>query len=318
MQQTYASRTILTLAVGLLLVAAGCFQPAGSGFEQPITTNVQSTFTPFIPPTVEVIATDVPQPTQAPELEIILPTSEPVVPTAVAAVPTNTSAPLFPTSAFPTTDPAINALLTPQATATVAAAPLEVAQANLNPFEITATYIVGQATLQAALPLTQTAAAIIGLPTATPAGIFPTAGPTSAIFPTAGVNPGVDCIHEVQNTDANLFRIALAYGVTVEAIAARSGITNVNLIYVGQQLTIPGCGTTGIVPPATSIPTGTGQIGLTPGAPGSGGGRIHVVVQNQTLFEISLLYNVPVATIAAANGISNINLIYIGQELTIP
>lgn len=316
MQQTYASRTILMLAVGLLLVAAGCFQPAGSGFEQPITTNAQATFTPFIPPTVEVVATDVPLPTQAPDLEIIFPTSEPVVPTAVAVVPTNTSAPLFPTSAFPTTDPAINALLTPQASATVAAAPLEVAQANLNPFEITATYIVGQATLQAALPLTQTAAAVIGLPTATPVGIFPTAGPTSAVPTTAGV-PGVDCVHEVQQTDTNLFRIALAYGVTVEAIAARSGITNVNLIYVGQQLTIPGCGTTGIVPPATSIPTGVGQIGLTPGVP-STGGRIHVVVQNQTLFEISLLYNVPVATIAAANGISNINLIYIGQELTIP
>lgn len=299
----------------MLLVASGCFQPAGSGFEQPISVNAEPTFTAFVPPTVEVVATTAPLPTQAPELEIVFPTSAPVVPTAVAVLPTNTSAPLF-----PTTDPAINALLTPQATATIAAAPLEVAQANLNPFEITATYIVGQATLQAALPLTQTAAAIIGAPTATPtSGLFPVTT-TPGIFPTAGgtLVPGVDCIHEVQQTDTNLFRIALAYGVTVEAIAARSGITNVNLIYVGQQLTIPGCGTTGVIPPATSIPTGTGQIGVTPGVPGSGGGRIHVVVQNQTLFEISLLYNVPVATIAAANGISNINLIYIGQELTIP
>jgi LysM repeat protein len=42
------------------------------------------------------------------------------------------------------------------------------------------------------------------------------------------------------------------------------------------------------------------------------------VQQGETLYEISLRYGVPVADIAAANGIANINLIYLGQELVIP
>ncbi len=44
-------------------------------------------------------------------------------------------------------------------------------------------------------------------------------------------------IHVVQRGE-NLFRIALRYGTTVEAIMAANGLTN-NTIYVGQQLRIP-------------------------------------------------------------------------------
>jgi LysM repeat protein len=50
----------------------------------------------------------------------------------------------------------------------------------------------------------------------------------------------------------------------------------------------------------------------------TGGGRTYVVQQGDTLFEISLQTGVLVNDIAARNGISNINLIYIGQELVIP
>ena len=37
----------------------------------------------------------------------------------------------------------------------------------------------------------------------------------------------------------NLFRLSLRFNTTIQAIAAANGITNVNLIYVGQTLTIP-------------------------------------------------------------------------------
>ncbi|MCA9905515.1 MAG: LysM peptidoglycan-binding domain-containing protein, partial [Anaerolineae bacterium] len=113
----------------------------------------------------------------------------------------------------------------------------------------------------------------------------------------------------------NLYRISLAYGVSVNDIAARSGITNINLILVGQKLTIPGCGTTGYQPPPTTVPS-DGSAQPVPG-PGTGG-RLHIVDQGETLFELSLLYGVRVADIAAANGITNINYIQIGQQLTIP
>ena len=48
------------------------------------------------------------------------------------------------------------------------------------------------------------------------------------------------------------------------------------------------------------------------------GQQVHVVRQGETLFQISMQYGVPVADIAAANGISNINIIYLGQTLVIP
>ncbi len=46
-----------------------------------------------------------------------------------------------------------------------------------------------------------------------------------------------------------LYRIALLYGVTTQAIAAANGIVNPNLIYAGQCLTIPAA-----TPGATAVP----------------------------------------------------------------
>jgi len=58
---------------------------------------------------------------------------------------------------------------------------------------------------------------------------------------TEGTAPAVPTkgrIHVVQPGE-NLFRIALRYGITVEAMAAANGILNVNLVYPGQELLIP-------------------------------------------------------------------------------
>jgi LysM repeat protein len=57
---------------------------------------------------------------------------------------------------------------------------------------------------------------------------------------------GGPVIHVVQRGD-NLFRIALRYGTTIQAIAAANGIVDVTRIYVGQQLIIP----VGSAPPGT-------------------------------------------------------------------
>lgn len=193
------------------------------------------------------------------------------------------------------------------------------------------------AAAQDVAPVLQTATAIIRAPTMTsiaqtqtaegPPVSLATNTPTQDPFATAAgpVLSGADCVHEVVAGE-NLFRLSMRYGVSIEDIARASGISNANLISVGQKLTIPGCGTTGVFPPPTSIPAGTsdgtggfgtGTDGGTTGT-GTGGGRVHVVQQYETLFELSLQYNVPINDIAAANGISNIQLIYIGQELVIP
>lgn len=191
---------------------------------------------------------------------------------------------------------------------------------STDPFVLTATQRVAEVTQTAEMSITLTAIAL-GLgatptPTATATTLFPV---TNTPVPPL---PGVNCVHEVRAGE-NLFRLSLRYGVTVESIvqatnnSGLSTITNINVLRVGQPIVIPGCGTTGVTPPPTSIPTVPSIPGQT-SVPPIGGGTTHTVRQGETLFQISLRYGVPVESIAAVNGLANINLIYIGQELVIP
>jgi LysM repeat protein len=262
-----------------LLLLAGCFQSAGGdagGIS--IAQNPGPTFTPF-------------------------PTDPPIVQEVVV---TATDDPNALVQMFPTQDPNLGGIDIPTTDPNLGFS-IQQSDGSLDPLEMTATFIVGQATEQAGVEATKTAQAILGIPTATVGAIFATA----TVDGTTPIVNGTDCIHEVSASDSNLYRISLQYGLTPQEIATASGLANMNLIYVGQKLTIPGCGTTGTTPPATSIPDGTG---------GTGGpvGSTYVVVQGDTLFKISQRFGVPVMSIANANGISNINLILINQQLVIP
>jgi LysM repeat protein len=96
----------------------------------------------------------------------------------------------------------------------------------------------------------------------------------------------------------NLFRIALRYGTTVQAIASANGIANPSLIYVGQTLTIPSSGTEPPSPPA--------------------GGTTYTVQPGDNLFRIALRYNISYLYLAQYNGIASPSNIYVGQVLRIP
>src|SRR5687768_5056731 len=74
-----------------------------------------------------------------------------------------------------------------------------------------------------------------------------------------------------------LFRISLRFNTSVAALAAANNIANVNLIYAGQTLVIPGGGT-----PPTPVP---GQPTPVPCPPGGGG--TYVVVPGDTLASIA-------------------------------
>jgi LysM repeat protein len=106
--------------------------------------------------------------------------------------------------------------------------------------------------------------------------------------------PGV---HIVQPGE-NLFRIALSYGTTVDAIAEANHIVNPWFIYVGQELTIPG-----------------GGDGMPPYDPG---GRVHVVQPGDTLYSIAVRYDTTVQALMVANNLTSPNLIYVGQTLSVP
>ncbi|MBN1977691.1 MAG: LysM peptidoglycan-binding domain-containing protein [Anaerolineae bacterium] len=110
--------------------------------------------------------------------------------------------------------------------------------------------------------------------------------------------PSSGGVHVVQRGE-NLYRIAMRYGTTVQALAAANGIVNTSRIYVGQRLVIPGySGSPPSTPPAS--------------------GQTYVVKRGDTLSAIALRYGVSVWSIAQLNAISNPSLIYVGQVLRIP
>jgi LysM repeat protein len=111
--------------------------------------------------------------------------------------------------------------------------------------------------------------------------------------------------HVVQRGE-NLYRIALRYGTTVSAFVQANGLSNPNHIWVGQRLRIPGT---------------SGSSGGSGGAGGGGAvssGGIHVVQRGETLYSIARYYGTTAWAIANANGLSNINYIWVGQRLRIP
>lgn len=279
--------------VVILISAAGCFQPAGGGLEATLESQALPTFTPFptetpLPPPSET-PTEFFVPTEAPTIEVF------DVGTQVAMLQDEQIEPIWQTATAMYLD-------------SLAEQPLEVQPLDvptLDPMLQQATDMVREATETAAFPATQTAMALNGFPTATFL-IQPTSGP---------IVQGQDCIYEVQVGDPNLYRIGLKFGVPYTDIAARTNMVNPNIIHVGDRLVIPGCGTTGYVPPPTSTP-GAGVPGATP-VPGGGSGT-YVVQQGDTLFALSLSWGTTVNAIAAINGIQNVNLIYIDQVLTIP
>jgi LysM repeat protein len=110
----------------------------------------------------------------------------------------------------------------------------------------------------------------------------------------------VSGVHIVQRGE-NLFRIALRYGVTVDALAAANGIVNIHRIYAGQRLNLPGQAAT------SSLPT--------PSSPSS---QTYTVRRGDTLSAIALRHGVSMWGLVQANGIRNPSLIYAGQELRIP
>lgn len=102
--------------------------------------------------------------------------------------------------------------------------------------------------------------------TVTPVTPVPTTPAPITPVPTTPPPPAGETIHVVQAGE-NLYRIALRYGTTVQAISQANGITNPNLIYVGMQLKIPAPGA--VLPPAptTPAPTTPAPASVTPTTP---------------------------------------------------
>lgn len=312
----------LAASVLVLLLAAGCYQQGSQTNPEPLaplqpgpTNTLPPTETPF--PTPEAI-----EPTTADELPTQDFFGEPATTDGLAQGGTDLGAPVdaFPTDdlsggvIIPTTDFGFAVPTTDPLDSGIAQVPTEnplfqeqqpIQPPPIDPVFMTATAIIAGATATESFNLTATAQGFgIGVPTLTP-----TPSPTTFVIgQTPVIGTGADCVYTVQRGD-NLFRISRNYNVDLQTLASYNNIANPSIILVGQQITIPNCGGTGQpVPGITPVPP-TG---------GTGCASPYTVQQGDTLFKISVRCGVPVMSIAAANGIQNINLILINQQLTIP
>jgi len=123
----------------------------------------------------------------------------------------------------------------------------------------------------------------------------------SLLLPGTVLGSGGQLIYIVARGDT-LKSLAIRFGSTVDSIlASNPNITNANVIYEGQRLTI-----VATTPPPTNPPP-----------PPSG--QTYYVVKGDTLRTIAAKFNTTVDAILRINPqITNQNLIYVGQAVTIP
>jgi LysM repeat protein len=116
---------------------------------------------------------------------------------------------------------------------------------------------------------------------------------------TEGSSAALDTTTYVVGWGDTLSRIAYRYGTSVSAIVQANGLSNPNLIFVGQRLTIQGSGS----PPSSAPTTAAG---------------VYVVQRGDTLGAIAAHHNTTVQNLVQLNGLTNANFIIVGQRLAVP
>lgn len=123
---------------------------------------------------------------------------------------------------------------------------------------------------------------------------------------TAGVAgaQGRGNIHYVQFGET-LYSVSAKYGVSAQAIMAQNGITNPDMIYVGQPLIIPGG-------------YNDNSMGYAPNPGAYGCASYHIVVPGETLSNIAYNNGVSVQELMNQNNLYSMDLVYVGQKICLP
>lgn len=119
--------------------------------------------------------------------------------------------------------------------------------------------------------------------------------PTAA-FAVTKASPAQSWGYHIVKKGETLSQIARYYGVSVAALAGANGLSNPNYIYIGQHLHIPASG-------------GVGSVGCS---------SHYYVRAGDQLAVLASYFGVSTYALASINGISNPNLIYVGQKLCVP
>lgn len=129
-----------------------------------------------------------------------------------------------------------------------------------------------------------------------------------ALTTPATAQDGGQWVTHIVQPEENLFRIALRYNLTVDALMVANNLPDPNTIYVGQQLVIPiRAGTNNTAPPANTIATTV-----------LGGSVMHTVGAGDTLTGIARRYGVTLPALLAANNLSGTDTLLVGQVVVIP
>ncbi len=109
-----------------------------------------------------------------------------------------------------------------------------------------------------------------------------------------------ETVHVVQSGE-NLFRLALRYGTTVQALVEANALGSADSIYAGQRLVVP----------RTESPSTTVGPAMTTGG-------TYVVQRGDTLSGIAFRYGISIWELMSVNGLYGPHLIYTDQTLVIP
>lgn len=135
-----------------------------------------------------------------------------------------------------------------------------------------------------------------------------------------------DTVHVVEPGDT-LWSISVKYGVSMEAIAEANNLENIRVIRLGRELIIPGVDNPLYSSP-TAISAGSNPLYSSPATPrpytipdsavATEGGVIHTVEAGDTLYRISVIYNITMDAIAEANNLTDRRVVSIGQKIFVP
>jgi len=221
--------TLVVVSLALLLVSliAGCrrAKPAVVSDVQVVSTTAATSATgrTVVPATSPSPTSEVtPETTPMPSPEVATSTPHAEATTAPTKAPTSTPVPTTAPTKTPTTVP--TRVPTKVPTTAPSREKTHVVQPGENLFRIALHYGMSYESVAAANGIVNPNLIYVG---------------QALTIPAEGTTPTAPAGTHVVQPGENLYRIALKYGITVEALAIANDISNVSLIYPGQRLVIP-------------------------------------------------------------------------------
>lgn len=148
--------------------------------------------------------------------------------------------------------------------------------------------------------------------TLTPTEMSEPTQPPSATSTQAAPSEPVSGMTYVVRRGDNLYRIALRYGISVDAILRANNLSNPNLLHAGQSLILPG-----VEPSPEEDEAPPSEEGEEPST-GQPATTTHIVQRGENLFRIALRYGTTIDVLAAYNGLTDPRRIETGQTLIVP